>query len=119
MTTLPYQSVKPAARLTWTVCGKSYEFYHYPIGTVFYAIGGVYIFCALATNGLWNAIYVGETDNFLRRLTDELASHHRWDAISRAGATHICALAVNGNASERVALETTLRHGLNPPCNRQ
>ena len=87
------RSVSPVQRVFWTgLSGTRYEFQHFPIGTVFNPVGGVYIFCKAAGPNNWHAVYVGETDNFLRRLTNELATHHRWDAICRIGATHVSAL---------------------------
>lgn len=113
-------NVNPAPRLIWTGAnGTTYEFEHHGIGTTFNAVGGVYIFCRQALDRRWYAVYIGETDNFRRRLTDELASHHRLESIRRAGATHICALVVGGDVSKRLAIETDLRHSQNPPCNRQ
>jgi hypothetical protein len=96
-----------------------YEFQLHAIGTVYLERPGVYIFCRLAANENWDSIYVGETDNFLRRLSNELATHHRWESIRTAGATHICTLHVPAHNSLRLRIETDLRHGLNPPCNRQ
>ena len=107
-------------RLIWAGASRTtYEFEHHAIGMTFNAIGGVYIFCKQSVDTLWYAVYVGETDNFARRLSDELASHHRWPAIRAAGATHICAMVVRGGNAERLRIETDLRNGLNPPCNRQ
>ena len=121
MFTQPRVSVNPTPRLVWWgLSGTSYEFEHFALGNVtFNPVGGVYIFCRQATDGRWYAIYVGETDNFRRRLADELAGHHRWQDITRAGATHICAMVVSGGNAARIAIETDLRHGLNPSCNDQ
>jgi hypothetical protein len=121
MTIQPIQNVNPTARLIWPgLSGTRYEFRHFAIGcVVFNPIGGVYIFCSQGADGLWYANYVGETDNFRRRLSDELANHHRWDSITRAGATHVCAMVVRGGNADRLRVETDLRHSLNPPCNRQ
>lgn len=107
-------------RLIWTgaTC-TTYEFEHHPIDTTFNTVGGVYIFCKEGADRRWYAVYIGQTDNFRGRLTDELATHHRLESISHAGATHICALVVTGDESKRLAIETDLRHALNPPCNRQ
>jgi hypothetical protein len=119
MSTLPYESITAGSVVIWTGAGGTrYEFEHHSIGTVFNPVRGVYIFCKSSGDGHWHPVYVGETDNFSRRLTDELASHHRWECICAAGATHICALMVADNA-KRVAIETDLRHRLNPSCNRQ
>ena len=119
MLSLPDKQVNPNPSVNWTgASGTSYGFWLHPIGTKYLAVPGVYIFCR-AEAGLLYAKYVGETDNFSRRLTDELASHHRWDSIRAHGATHISTLTVKGGNAERVRIETDLRHGLNPPCNRQ
>jgi hypothetical protein len=121
MPTLPNQNVNQNSRLVWTGrSGTRYEFEHFQIGAVnFNAVAGIYVFCSQAADGLWYAVYVGETNNFRRRLSDELSSHHRMESISRAGATHICAMVTVGGDAARVSIETDLRHGLNPPCNRQ
>ncbi len=129
MSTQPYQSVNPTPRLVWSgYSGTKYEFEHFALRNVsFNEVGGVYIFCYQAADGRWHAIYIGETeyigetDNFRRRLADELPTHHRWQDITRAGATHICAMVVSGpNAAQRrLDIETDLRHKQNPPCNRQ
>lgn len=99
--------------------GTKYEFEHYAIGTAFNALPGVYIFCGMHADGRWYAKYVGQTDNFARRLDDELALHHRLDCARRAGATHICAMVVHGGDAARLEIETHLRQLQNPPCNRQ
>lgn len=123
MTNALNQAPQPNPRLIWTGrSGTRYEFEHYPIyGTAWNAVGGVYIFCKLAPDGRWYAQYIGETDNFRRRLSDELGSHHQWNCISRSGATHVCAMVVNGGdtAQRRLDIEADLRHSQNPPCNRQ
>lgn len=90
-----------------------------PIGTPYKPREGVYIFCKIAPNGSWYPVYVGETDSFQRRLSDELDRHHRWASIMREGATHICTLHLTGGLALREGVETDLRHRLNPPCNLQ
>ena len=116
--TLPFVNENP--KVTWKgASGISYDFWLHPIGTIYLAIPGAYIFCKPASVSSWNSLYVGETDNFLRRLTNELAAHHRWNGIRAHGATHICTLVIQGGNAERLRIETDLRHGLNPPCNRQ
>jgi hypothetical protein len=89
------------------------------IGASYNPREGVYIFCKIALNGNWDPVYVGETNSFQRRLTDELMQHHRWPSIMRAGATHICTLHLPGGLALREGIETDLRHQLNPPCNLQ
>ncbi len=120
MNALQQPSVNPFPSIVWTgASGTTYKFEHHAIGMSFNQIGGVYIFCKEGPDRRWYSIYVGETDNFRRRLAEELTSHHRWDSITRAGATHVCAMVVAGGNAERVRIETDLRHGLNPSCNRQ
>ncbi|MGE3247789.1 MAG: hypothetical protein AB7F96_13250 [Beijerinckiaceae bacterium] len=120
MSTQPLQNVNPSSDLVWTgASGIRYQFENYALGTArFFEKPGVYVF-SRQFNGLFYAVYVGETDNFARRLSNELAAHHAWDSIARAGATHISAMVVVGGLAERLKIETDLRHGLNPPCNRQ
>jgi hypothetical protein len=112
------QSVPPA--VNWHGRQRVYEFQLHPIGVTYFERSGVYILCKpAATAGHWDACYVGETDNFWRRLTSQLTAHHRWQSIRAAGATHICTLHVPGDDALRLAIETDLRQSLNPPCNRQ
>jgi hypothetical protein len=114
-------NIKPnEQRLFWTgKSGEQYQLYNHPIGTVYLPVAGVYIFCKALPDGRFQAVYVGETDNFRRRITDELAAHHCWDRVIACGATHISTLRVEGGNAERVRIETDLRHGLNPSCNLQ
>jgi hypothetical protein len=106
--------------INWpSASGKSYGFQLHPIGTIYQPKAGVYIFCKLRPDGLWGAVYVGETDNFWRRLTDQLRLHHRWESIRSAGATHISTLHVVSDNTARLNIETDLRRHLNPPCNLQ
>ena len=99
--------------------GRFYQFETVPIGTAFNEVPGVYIFCKPASNGNWDAVYVGETDNFNERLNTALKSHQSWPSCARVGATHLSVLIIDGGKLARCALETELRHSLNPPCNRQ
>jgi len=102
--------------------GRKYDFEHYPIGTNFNAVAGVYIFCK-QTNALtnsWTAVYVGETEDFGGRLSGvNLPNHHRWKAIAAAGASHICVRQVPGQRQLRLDIETELRATLSPACNLQ
>lgn len=101
--------------------GRNYTFETYPIGTAFKPIGGVYIFCRARPDGKWDALYVGETGNFNERLNTSLQGHQAWPACRVRGATHIGVMIIGSvlNREPRLALETELRHTLNPPCNRQ
>ncbi len=108
------------ATVTWgSGSGTKRTFELHPIGTEFNAVAGVYIFCKESKPRSWTAIYIGETDSFKRRLTDELESHHRWDCIKKNGATHICVLVVSGGVRARQTIETDLLAFIDTPCNRQ
>jgi len=117
-----YPSVNPysvPSLVSWRgLSGRAYSFQLNPIGATYPALPGVYVFCR-NVGGLYYAVYVGETENFWRRLTDELRSHHRFGAIQLQGGTHIGTLHVSGLPAERLLIETDLRQALNPPCNRQ
>lgn len=120
MTTPLNQPVNPIQTIIWYgISGLSYELEHHPIGTVFNSVPGVYIFCRPGLGGRWYAVYIGETDNLNRRLTQQLAAHHQAASIGRAGATHVCAMVVAGGKTARLNIETDLRQKQNPPCNEQ
>lgn len=107
--------------VTWpSASGKKYEMELCWFGAGFKTNPGVYVFCKPGTvANRWTAIYVGETGDFNDRLNRNLANHHRWDCIKREGATRVCVLHVPGGQLARTAIETDLRNGLDPPCNRQ
>jgi hypothetical protein len=99
--------------------GTTYAFQLDPIGVVYFEKPGVYIACKLAANGNWDAVYIGETENFNQRLSRNLTLHHKWRSIRAAGATHFCTLHVPGHLSLREGIETDLRRHIKTPCNDQ
>ena len=108
--------------VTWpTISGGTHTMNLLKFGVPFVKNPGVYIFCKpnAAKAGTWDAIYVGECEDFDDRLHVKLASHHRWACIQREGATNVCAMTVSGGKTSRTAVETDLRQRLDPPCNRQ
>jgi excinuclease UvrABC nuclease subunit len=111
--------LRMALKITWRgASGKSYTFETYPIGTRFNPMSGVYIFCREIISGSWEALYVGETQSLEQRLNAGIRSHDGYVRALQAGATHIAAIVVAGDA-ERLGIETDLRHGLNPSANAQ
>jgi len=122
MSNLPYRPYTgaPAPTINWpSFSGTHYPFELWPIGTAFRDLSGVYIFCKLAPNGNWDAVYIGETQSFQNRLTDGLAQHHQWMSIIACGASHICVMQVPGGLALREGIETDLRRHLKTPCNLQ
>lgn len=99
--------------------GTQYEFQVDPIGTPYKPLPGVYIFCRAVSPTRWEALYIGETSSFERRLYAELVCHHQWDSVRAAGATHIGTLHVPGNLAKREGIETLLRRAIPTPCNQQ
>ena len=108
----------PLVRWTGT-SRRQYHFQLWPIGTQFFAVAGVYIFCSPLSDDRWRGLYVGQTESFKDRLTDGLRQHHRLPAILQNGASHICVLPAPGGLALRCAIETDLRRILDPVCNRQ
>lgn len=97
---------------------KSYTFTAYPDGQQFNPISGVYIFCKSLPSGNWEALYVGETQSFHDRLNIGIGSHDGYARAKKIGMTHIAAMVVSGD-TQRLSVETDLRHGLNPSANAQ
>lgn len=99
--------------------GSKYETVLFPFGTQFNAVSGVYIACkAGSLPGHWTALYVGEAKSLYDRLNANVAAHDGLVRAARSGATHIAVMRTSNDA-ERLRIETDLRHGLNPSCNRQ
>jgi hypothetical protein len=124
MHTIPRNVFAPAPQalppVLWVgASGRQYALELYPIGTQFKDLAGVYIFCRPAPTGQFQAVYIGQTDNFRRRLTEQLRNHHQWVAICGQRATHICVLQVPQGDAARLAIETDLRRGISTPCNDQ
>lgn len=108
-----------AFNIAWRgASGQSYTFEAYPVGTQFNPISGVYILCRQIASVNWEALYVGETQSFKQRLNTGINTHDGYARASRLGMTHIAALVVAGD-TERLRIETDLRHGLNPSANAQ
>lgn len=102
----------------WTgKSGTSYEFNVYPIGQEFRPVSGVYIFCIPIGGGRFKALYVGETQSFNDRLNTGRMNHDGFKRARALNASHVAVRLVG--AANRMIVETDLRHGLNPVCNRQ
>lgn len=100
--------------------GTPYDFYLYDLTTTFHPVPGVYIF------GRWvqvdgvtrpEALYVGEAKSLENRLNTNRASHDGFERAMKAGMTFIAARVAPADDAQRLAIETDLRHKLNPVCN--
>jgi len=98
--------------------GTQYSFEIHEIGTIVMADSGAYMFLKLLRTNIWQAIYVGETDNLHRCLNEGLKQHRRWSCIRGAGATHIAILRSSGSPSQRRAVACDLKCAYMPLCNR-
>ena len=98
--------------------GNLYAFNVYKLGTEFKPLSGVYLLCRQISASQFEAIYVGETKSFYDRLNTSPVNHDGFKRASKIGFTHIAVMQCAGDA-QRLAIETDLRHGLNPICNRQ
>lgn len=66
-------------------------------------VSGIYIFCGVTPQNVWNPLYVGQADNLRTRL----ANHERWREALALGASHILAKEVPLQA-DRDQLEQAL-----------
>ena len=67
--------------LNFTICSS---------GDEWNKVAGLYIFAHKTDATHWNALYVGQTDDFSSRIP----SHEKWDSAVRNGATHVHAVVV-------------------------
>lgn len=98
------------------ISGRQYIFELFPIDMIFNNVPGIYEFVKQASNGGWDALYIGQTGNLRERLTSQ---HHQWNCARRHRATHIAILVTVGSEQERVDIETDLRRNYPTPCNSQ
>lgn len=103
--------------------GQRYEFRVYRIGQEFLPVGGIYIMCRFNFGGLlepsgYQPLYVGETSDLNDRLNIGIDTHDGYKRCLAYGVSHFAARRCD-DATERLRIETDLRHGLAPVCNRQ
>lgn len=93
--------------------GVAVDFWFYPRGQQFRAIGAVYVFTGPTNAHTHRVIYVGQTDDLSVRPSPQ---HHKWGCIIRHGATHIAVLQEEDRA-RRLVIEADLCKTYRPPCN--
>ena len=105
-------------QLNWTgASGNVYTFSVHPLGTQFNPIPGIYLFCRDIPDGL-EALYVGETQSFVDRLNTGLQNHDGYKRASRIGFDYVAVMRCD-DSTERLRIETDLRHAFNPIFNRR
>ena len=106
--------IASAPNITWTgKSGKEYTYQVYSITATHKAVPANYIFTKRDANNLHTTIYVGETGD----LSDRFDSHHKWQCITNAGATHVCTHESSSTKSVRTAEESDILANYAFPCN--
>ena len=105
-------------RVTFTgESGRDYTFAAYSRDAQFKPVAAVYVITRREANPegptSHTRIYVGQTDNLQGQ-----PFNHREHCFDRKHANCVCVLAEN-DQDRRLAIETDLRRGYDPPCNRQ
>lgn len=95
--------------------GKAYTFSTHNPYSAWKEVAGVYMFLNPLSNGNWGILYIGQTENFSKRLPP---NHECWDEAKRKGATAIGATVVM-SAVERLDLEKELIQRYQPSMNVQ
>ena len=98
------------------ISGNEYKYWISPIGSSFKSAPGNYIFAKETSPNKWTAIYVGETDNLDRRLSNP-NDHEKLSCIRRHGGTHIHHHSSPDDDLLRRKEESDIRDKSNPPCN--
>ena len=94
--------------------GKKYTYWISPIDSSFKDEPGNYIFAKETSPGLWNPIYIGETES----LKDRLPNHEKLPCVNRYGGTHVHTHTTSGGEQVRKAEEADLLTKYDPPCNK-
>lgn len=90
--------------------GARYGYWIYPLDQVMQNAAGNYIF-AKRVNGLWRAVYVGESEDIAAIALDPQQA----EFIRRNGATHLHTHTTPAGAEKRLAEAADLRKALMPP----
>ena len=75
----------------------------------------IYMFARYLHTNVWDVLYVGQTSD----AADRFAAHEKWKEATREGMTHIHVHFLANTKSDRLQLETQLRHTFDPPLNKQ
>lgn len=98
--------------------GKVYQAQMKSLVEVLPKAAGIYIFVRQEAEGP-RALYVGQTHDFDQRIGRLRTQHNAWVDLCREKATHVALVPFNGSEAQRIQIETDLRNGLQPVCNKQ
>lgn len=108
---------------TWHgVSGQPYLFEVHDTSTIFLPVPGVYVLCRtspIVLGAHLEPLYVGESESLEDRLNTRRDAHEGFKRALAHGASLICTMRTSQWSTERLRIETDLRHGLNPICNLQ
>jgi hypothetical protein len=103
--------------IMWSgISGEKFKYWINPIGTSYEKVPGNYIFAKETSPNKWTPIYVGETDNLDRRLSNP-DEHEKLPCVRRHGGTHIHSHRSVDNGAIRRKEEADIRDNWKPPCN--
>ena len=100
----------------WTgKSGTKYGYWILDLNASFKSEPGNYIFAKKEASGNWAAVYIGETDDFKKRMSN----HEKRPCAIRNGATHNHAHTSSAGEKVRRAEEKDLIDNYDPPCNKE
>jgi hypothetical protein len=106
-------------QLAWRgASGRQYTFDMYRAGNPAPTGAGIYMFCYL-NSGYYYSAYAGQSSDLYNRVYTNLSAHQAWNCALNRGCQYVPILRYNGTEAQRLAIETDLRNGLKPPCNKQ
>jgi hypothetical protein len=97
---------------------KQYNFELYSYEQYFKYHSGIYIFLRKQLSD-YRIIYIGQTDNFVKRLDRDFKYHTQYDCITKNQYTHVALYPVYGSEQRRIDIETDLRRYYSTLCNEQ
>ena len=110
--------MSPPLQVDWHgISGETYRAVVHGITPVFPQIPAIYIF-AVIMNGLWKALYVGETDDLARRLEEHRGRDGKWNPAILLGMNGLHVI-WSPNEAERRDIERDLRLRLQPHLNKE
>lgn len=110
--------MSPPLQVDWHgISGETYRAEVHGISTMLPHLPAIYIF-AVIMDGLWKALYVGETDDLARRIEEHRGTDGKWNPAILLGMNGLHVI-WSPNEAERRDIERDLRLGLQPHLNKE